>query len=620
MVQPVHTSQQFQDELAPGTQLLSGQYTIIRFLNSGGFGITYLAKDSLERTVVIKECFPEAICRRSETAVRPRSQSHVSSYEALVRSFEKEARNQSKLVHPNIAGVHQVFRDNETAYMAIDFIEGQDLLDTIEERENIPPDEVERMLRQTLEAVGFIHSNGMLHRDISPDNILINQKGEPVVIDFGAARESEAKSDRAMSMLRVVKEGYSPQEFYLQGGEQDQSSDLYALAATFYHVIKGNAPDDSQARLAGLAQNGADTYKPLEGAIEGYRPSFLRSIDRALSIPPADRFQSVQEWLDALNEKMPVEMKAVPADVKEVSDTVEVNMGPERSGGSKPVALIALVVAAVIGGVGFFVMQGGAPAPTETNVTNIATSEVEPVVEESVVPAAASAEELASVADAAVVVQPVADEADTVEAAVTPAALATSWIGWSGQAVDLPFTTVTTAQPQGSFSMVTLVRSDLDQNATDWLKSGTIIYSVNGHLVVDDASIIRAIQSKSDVSGTGEKLVEMRVKTERDGPIVEQSLTVRTGKATELANGVQFMTVSIGDDKWITKVSRSPSAISSLRVGDVVVSEAASKVTFEGQNALEETFEALGNTGVETALLTIARNGELKAVELPLTP
>jgi hypothetical protein len=423
-----------------------------------------------------------------------------------------------------------------------------------------------------------------------------------------------------MSMLRVVKEGYSPQEFYLQGGEQDQSSDLYALAATFYHVIKGNAPDDSQARLAGLAQNGADTYKPLEGAIEGYRPSFLRSLDRALSIPPADRFQSVQEWLDALNEKMPVETKVVPTDVKEVSDTVEVNKKSERSGGSKPVALVALVVAAVIGGVGFFVMQGGTPDSTEADVANITTPAVAPLAEESAVAVETPDQETATVADAAVEIEPAAEEVAVSETAVTPAASATNWIGWSGQAVDLPFATVTTAQPQGSFSMVTLVRSDLDQNATDWLKSGTIIYSVNGHLVVDDASIIRAIQSKSDVSSTGEKLVEMRVKTATDGPVVEQNLTVRTGKVTELTNGVQFMTVSIGDDKWITKVSRSPSAISSLRVGDVVVSEAASKIPFEGQNAIKKTFEALGENGEETAQLTIARNGELKAVELPLAP
>jgi serine/threonine protein kinase len=120
------------DDLKPGSQLLGGQYTILGFLNSGGFGITYLAKDSLERTVVIKECFPNTLCRRSSTIVRARSRKFGGDFRTFVQSFMEEARSLARLVHPNIVGVHQVFEDNDTAYMAIDFIDGKDLQDILE--------------------------------------------------------------------------------------------------------------------------------------------------------------------------------------------------------------------------------------------------------------------------------------------------------------------------------------------------------------------------------------------------------------------------------------------------------------------------------------------------------
>ena len=228
----------FADELAPGTQLLHGQYTITRFLNAGGFGITYLAHDSLERKIVIKECFPGAFCRRSRMVVQARSRAHQAELQSIVRLFVQEARSLAKLEHPNIVGVHQVFEDNNTAYMALDFIEGRDLLELIEEGNWDPePSEIVGILRQLLGAVSFIHNEGVLHRDISPDNILIEEDGNPILIDFGAAREQATKQSRVLSALRVVKDGYSPQEFYIAGAEQGAWSDLYALGASFYHLI-----------------------------------------------------------------------------------------------------------------------------------------------------------------------------------------------------------------------------------------------------------------------------------------------------------------------------------------------------------------------------------------------
>jgi serine/threonine protein kinase len=293
----------FADDLKPGTQLLGGQYTILGFLNSGGFGITYLAKDSLGRTVVIKECFPNALCRRSASVVRARSRKHTGDFSGFVQSFMEEARNLAQLVHPNIVGVHQVFEDNDTAYMAIDFISGRDLQDILESTDQaFTPAEVIVLLKKLLSAVEFVHEAGILHRDISPDNIMIDQTGNPILIDFGAAGEQMVQATRVLTGRRVVKDGYSPQELYLVGAEQGPSSDLYALAATFAHVISGKAPPESQRRLAMIAEGSPDPHVPLAGRFQGYPPGFLEAIDKAMKVMPRDRIQSASDWLELIAE------------------------------------------------------------------------------------------------------------------------------------------------------------------------------------------------------------------------------------------------------------------------------------------------------------------------------
>ncbi|MEL6167780.1 MAG: serine/threonine-protein kinase [Pseudomonadota bacterium] len=293
----------FADELPNGTLLLGGQYRIERFLNAGGFGITYLARDSLDRIVVIKECYPSSMCVRSNKTVRVRSRGHAEEFDSIVRLFGQEARALAKLDHPHIVGVHQVFEDNHTAYMALDFVQGQDLLDVIEhEPRRLQPDAVVDMLRKLLDAVDYIHSHDILHRDISPDNILLTKENEPVLIDFGAAREQATRASRLLSQLHMVKDGYSPQEFYVQGAKQTTSADLYALGATFFHVITGEAPPVSQQRLAAVAEKREDPYIHLnDGSFPDYDPYFLGAIDEALQVFPNDRLQTAQEWIDAID-------------------------------------------------------------------------------------------------------------------------------------------------------------------------------------------------------------------------------------------------------------------------------------------------------------------------------
>ncbi|MFC3118791.1 serine/threonine-protein kinase [Jhaorihella thermophila] len=183
-----------EEELPPGTVLLHGQYVVESYLVRGGFGITYLARDSLDRIVVIKECFPSAICCRVDGKVRARSEEQEGQFASVLRHFIREARRLSRLRHPDIVGVHQVFEERGTAYMALDYVSGHDLLTILEDApERLTPALVQTLLRRTLEAVRYIHDQGILHRDISPDNILLGPTDNPTLIDFGAAREQATR-------------------------------------------------------------------------------------------------------------------------------------------------------------------------------------------------------------------------------------------------------------------------------------------------------------------------------------------------------------------------------------------------------------------------------------------
>ncbi len=309
---------EFVDELKPDTKLMLGQYTIEDFLAAGGFGITYLAKDSLGRRVVIKECFPGSFCRRQNTSVTPRSRAHQNELKSIVRLFSQEAMSLAKTNHPNIVGVHQVFEENNTAYMALDYVQGRDLLEILQDDpDSLKPELVEGYLLKMLDAIKHIHKLGMLHRDVSPDNIIINEKGEPILIDFGAAREStNERVTRMLSALRVVKDGYSPQEFYIAGSDQSPSCDLYSLAASFYHIITREIPPDSQLRLSASAAGDDDPYVSLGDKTDAYSKTFVTGLDKAMSILPRDRMQSAEEWLDYIGTEGATPVAATPKQSK----------------------------------------------------------------------------------------------------------------------------------------------------------------------------------------------------------------------------------------------------------------------------------------------------------------
>lgn len=292
--------------LPSGTTLLLGQYRITGYLDCGGFGITYLAEDCLGRTVVVKECFPSELCVRVGKAVAPRSPRYATELASIILDFIGEARHLAAIRHPNVVHVHQVFEENATAYIVMDFIEGPDLLDILtQEPERLSPRDIAGLTRAMLGALRYLHRQGVLHRDVSPDNILIGRDGAPVLIDFGAAREHGDGAGQVHSKLKVVKDGYSPHEFYMTGTEQGTWSDLYSLAATLYHVITRVPPVDAQTRIVALAARKPDPYVQLAGTVAGYPNRFLRAIDIALEILPERRIQTAEEWLAIIAPRTP---------------------------------------------------------------------------------------------------------------------------------------------------------------------------------------------------------------------------------------------------------------------------------------------------------------------------
>ena len=288
----------------PSGTVLAGDYTIDRVLGAGGFGVTYLAReDALSRLVTLKEYFPgDFAARANGLDACPRSEDCASDYKWGLDRFLEEAQTLAKFDHPNIVRVYRSFKANNTAYMVLQFEEGQSLKTWLKTL-NRPPrqKELDRMLAPMLDALETIHKADFLHRDIAPDNIILRKSGDPVLIDFGAARSDIAAHSKTKTVSALVKPGYSPYEQYAETSKQQGPwTDIYALAATLYHLVTGKRPPDSPSRML------KDEYVPaLEAARGKYRDTFLAAIDRGLALTIDGRPRSVAHWRSALLQPEP---------------------------------------------------------------------------------------------------------------------------------------------------------------------------------------------------------------------------------------------------------------------------------------------------------------------------
>ena len=282
--------------LTPGTRL--GEYELLSLLGVGGFGIVYLAFDhALEREVAIKEYMPASLAGRTETMhVSLRSQSDAESFALGLRSFVNEAKLLARFDHPSLLKVHRFWEANGTAYMAMPVMRGRNVKDIRLEMSG-PPDEAwcRRILMPLLGAIEKLHSEGVYHRDIAPDNIQIEPDGSPVLLDFGAARR--VLSDKSQALTAILKPAYAPIEQYGEAGAVKQGpwTDIYSLGATLHYMLLGRPPVPATARTVDDEASQLTTAN-----LPGCSETFLRAIDWMLSPRPADRPQSVAELRDVL--------------------------------------------------------------------------------------------------------------------------------------------------------------------------------------------------------------------------------------------------------------------------------------------------------------------------------
>ena len=282
--------------LKPGHRI--GSYEIIRILGQGGFGITYLASDTdLNRHVAIKEYLPvELAFRESDTSVHPVSGEHTEQYNWGLDRFISEAQTLAKFKHPGIVSVLTIVRENNTAYIVMEYEHGRPFSHILKERKTIPESELKSLLLPVMDGLECIHGAGFIHRDIKPPNIYIREDGSPVLIDFGSARQSLIQHTRTLTTL--VSPGYAPFEQYTgKSDKQGPWTDIYGLGATLFRSVTGISPIDSMERSESLIHTGKDLYvSAAEIAAKDYSPEFLMAIDRAMAFKAEDRPQSIADW------------------------------------------------------------------------------------------------------------------------------------------------------------------------------------------------------------------------------------------------------------------------------------------------------------------------------------
>ncbi len=282
--------------LPPGT-VLEDKYILGRVLGQGGFGITYLAWDKvLSLKLAIKEYLPQQLATRTggERTVTVFKQSLKEEFIYGKTKFLEEARTLARFIeHPNIVSVRDYFEANGTAYLVMNHHDGVTLHSYLQSRGGrIEAAQAVQIFMPVLDALKVVHALGILHRDISPDNLLINTAGRVILIDFGAARQAMGEKSRSLSV--IMKAGYSPEEQYRSRGKQGPWTDIYAVAATMYRAVTGQVPPEAMDRLAEddlvpPSQLGVDIGAGLEQALL-----------KALAVRAEERYQGVEEFQAAL--------------------------------------------------------------------------------------------------------------------------------------------------------------------------------------------------------------------------------------------------------------------------------------------------------------------------------
>ena len=288
----------------PSGSVLNGKYIIGRVLGQGGFGITYLAWDYILRIkTAVKEFLPSGMVSREpgRPDVIIYQGEREESFRYGLNSFLDEARVLARFIgHPNIVRVHSFFQENNTAYLVMEYIQGNSLKQHIAEQGGqLSWQEALQLLCPAAKALSAMHQQGILHRDVAPDNIILTPDAQVKLIDFGAARYSLGNRSRSLDV--ILKAGYAPKEQYTRNGVQGFYTDVYSLAACFYAAITGFVPPESQDRLE------EDRLIPISRRGISIPEGLERTILKGLAVQARDRYQTMDDFLQALVLYLPQE-------------------------------------------------------------------------------------------------------------------------------------------------------------------------------------------------------------------------------------------------------------------------------------------------------------------------
>lgn len=278
--------------LPVGTILFHGQYQVGRVLGKpGGFGITYLALDiNLNTFVAIKEFFPRHIVGRDSDKISlyPYAQEDQHIFNLSLIEFVREARILAQLNHPNIVRVRSYFEENSTAYIVMDYLEGQTLAEYLSKIQRMHESEAIQLISPIFDSLAYLHQRNFVHRDVKPQNIFITDQGNPILLDFGASRQ--VIQNRSNSLTSIMTPGYAPMEQYNRKGLQGPWTDVYSCAATIYHMLIGEPPPEAPARIVG------EQLVDLKSRVFALSNPMITMIERGLIIEPENRPQSMKDF------------------------------------------------------------------------------------------------------------------------------------------------------------------------------------------------------------------------------------------------------------------------------------------------------------------------------------
>ena len=324
--------------LKPGT-ILEGKYLVGEMLGQGGFGITYIGFDLLlEQKVAIKEYYPMSTGMVSRdghsTVVWSSAMMGKTGTQKGFDSFLKEARKMAKLGGiPGVVGVKSVFIQNETAYIVMDFIEGETLLKKLQKNGPMDFDSCVKLMTPIMQALAEVHEHGIIHRDISPDNIMVRPDGKLILLDLGAAKDLDIQGNdgSVQSSQMVAKHGFSPIEQYSKSGKVGPWTDIYAMAATIYYCCTGILPppatdrtiDDTLACQPRLTQAQFDILADCMRMRPQDRPQSMDTLLQMLTHPQGEAKAEPPKVIPEVEPPKPVETKAAPPKPMETEPVVQ---------------------------------------------------------------------------------------------------------------------------------------------------------------------------------------------------------------------------------------------------------------------------------------------------------